>query len=90
MQDLAPLKHLIILQLQKLEAVLVIQFTYSSELLWIIHDNTYNDNDRISVKSAVNGTVGASAAYTFVLSNSPASNPVYHVPQLILFENISK
>jgi hypothetical protein len=37
-------------------------------------------NDRISVKSAVNGTVGASAAYTFVLSNSPASNPVYHVP----------
>jgi len=36
-------------------------------------------NDRISVKSAVNGTVGVAAAYTFVLSNAPASNPVYHI-----------
>jgi hypothetical protein len=37
-------------------------------------------NDRISVKSGMNGTVGASASYTFVISKNPDSNPVYHVP----------
>jgi hypothetical protein len=37
-------------------------------------------NDRISTKSVVNGTVGAAAAYSFILSKTPSANPVYHVP----------
>ncbi len=37
-------------------------------------------NDRISTKSGVEGTVGASSAYTFLLSKTPVTNPLFHVP----------
>jgi hypothetical protein len=37
-------------------------------------------NDRISIKSEINGTAGASATYLFVINSSPVSEPIYHVP----------
>jgi hypothetical protein len=36
-------------------------------------------NDRISTKSGINGTVGASSMYNFVLSKVPAAIPLYHL-----------
>lgn len=37
-------------------------------------------NDRIGVKSSINGTIGASNAYTFLISRTPVSGAMLHVP----------